>query len=121
MKLIIIIHILGLFIFNLMGLIGSHEWETIYYLWDKSVGAGFLIWVLLYNFCTKDKKWMIKPVMILAAVRFVWQMLVYFTGWDINNQWWLALFFVLLSAGAGYLVLHENSRGNKWLSKHLNI
>lgn len=121
MKLIIIFHILGLFAFNLMAVFGSNEWHTVYYLWDKSVGAGLLIWIMLYKYCDKKNKWMIKPVLILAGFRFVWQMIVYFTGWDVNSEWWLASFFILLSIGAGYLVLHEKSRTNVWLSKHMNL
>lgn len=117
MKVIIVLHIIGLFLFNLSGLLGSEEWKTFYYLWDKSVGAGFLIWILLYYASRKEVRWMIRPVLILASVRFAWQMVVYFTGWDINNQRWLALFFVLLSGGAGYMIIHENSPANVWLSK----
>ncbi len=120
LKLVVVVHILGLFVCNLLGLF-TRAWEQIYFYWDKSAGAGFLVWMVLYYAVSRDRKWIIRPVLILAVIRFIWQVIAYMKGWDINNEAWLALFFVLLSAGAGYLVLHEKSRANVWLSKHLNI
>lgn len=121
LKIIVILHLVGLFVFNLRGLIGDPFWEAGYFYWDKLVGAGFLVWLVLYFSVAKDRKWIIRPVLLVAIFRFSWQCGAYIAGWNINNQWWLALLFILLSVSAAYLTLAENSRPNLWLSKHMNI
>lgn len=115
----IAIHVVGLFIFNLLGLVHLYYWQTLYFLWDKSVGAGFLIFLVLLKYVPTGYKWIIRPVLILSAVRFIWQLIIYFTKWDVNNQWWLALFFVCLSGMTGWLIFHPKNRVNIFLSKHL--
>lgn len=121
LKLVVILHLAGLFIFNLLGLFGNKFWEAGYFYWDKSVGSGFLVWMVLYFSSSFDRKWIIRPVLIVSLFRFLWQVAAYINGWDINHEKWLALLFIVLSAAAGYLTLNENSRPNVWLSKHLNI
>lgn len=116
----ICLHVLGLTIFNTMGLLNK-QWTIGYFIWDKSVGCGFVIWMALYFTAPKNVKWMVRPVLLLSIIRFIWQILAYWQGWDINHQWWLALFFIILSLSAAYLTLKENSRPNTWLSKHLKI
>jgi hypothetical protein len=119
LQFLIAIHVVGLFVFNLFGLLGVSYWETIYFLWDKSVGAGFLIFFALLKAVKPEYRWIIRPVLVLSLVRFIWQFIVHFTKWDVNNQWWLAGFFVCLSGMAGWLIFHPKNRVNIFLSKHL--
>lgn len=119
-KVIISAHLLGLFTFNLFGVLNL-PWTTAYFFWDKSVGGGFLVWLLIYKLTHKADRWMIRPVLVISIFRFIWQAVSYIVGWNINNQWWLALFFILLSGGAMWLLYNEQTRINKWLTKNLNV
>lgn len=120
LKVIICLHLLGLIVFNLMGLL--HEnWTMAYYIWDKSVGSGFMLWYILYELVPYSNKWVIRPVLLLATIRFTWQIIAFAAGWTVNNQWWLALFFMLLTIGCGLLMFSSHSKVNRWLAKHLNL
>lgn len=112
LKTIISIHLFGLILFNTIGVLGNYYWEAGYFTWDKTVGAGFLIWLMLYWSVPRNQKWVVKPVLLLGICRFFWQVIAYAKGWNFNSQWWLALFFILLALAAGYLTLKENSLPN---------
>jgi hypothetical protein len=120
LKVIILIHVVGLIVFNLAGLLRT-DWYMAYFLWDKIVGAGWLVWLSIYYSVSYANKWSIRPILVVSVIRFIWLIIAILTGVDVNHQWWLALFFILLAGAAGYLTLKEDARANKWLSKHMNI
>ncbi len=121
LQIAIAIHLFGLFVLNLFASLDITGWVVGYYIWDKSFGAGCIIWLVLYELLPTYKKWIVRPVLLVSLLRSAWQILAYCIGWDLNNAIWLTVIFIVLTAAASYLTLNENSSGNNWLRKHLNL
>lgn len=120
-KIVVILHLLGLIFCNLEGVLGSYNWHTYYWLWDKAFGGGIFVFIVIYKLLRPVDRWIVRPVIIVCFVRLILQIVSYFTKVSINNDISVAISLSALCIAAGWLVLHENSRINVWLSKHLNI
>jgi len=82
---------------------GLPNW--IYYFWNK--GLDFMKWVVIYKLVDGRMRWVVKPVLIFALIRFIWDIVSYFTGLKVNNSVVVAILFMLLVTIFFYLFLKE--------------
>lgn len=118
-KIVISLYLVGLCIFYTAAIEHSRPWALAYYLWDKSVGGGFMLWYCIHFLYSH--KMITRPIVLFSLVRFIWELVSALTGISVNNSAIVAVLFLILSLVTGFLILKENSRPNLWLSKHLNI
>lgn len=83
----------------------------LYYGWDKSFGGGFLLWLAVYSL-TKDKH-LVMPVLILSIMRFVWEIISYFTGITVINTQAIAILFSFSIVCCLFLFLKDLSKWQK--------
>lgn len=107
---------LGL-VFTLLGLIGSEAWYKAYRIWDKADDCGFLFFLAIIYLVPLKERWIVRPLLILSAIRLLWIIFSSVKGIDMNDKWWLAFLFCSLCFVACILNLSERSRIHKWLSK----
>lgn len=99
------------------------EWHSVpnwvYYMWDKSTGAGFLIWVCLYKSVRFDSRKLIAPVVFFSFIRFLFDVVGFFGGPTASSEYRVAILFVFLVAVFYVLTLTSGNIFDKWLRKLL--
>ena len=117
LRLVISAYLFGLLVFLTMAIFGTPIWDYAYYMWDKTVGAGFLVWYLIYKSVAKDRK-IVAPIMWFSFIRFVWEVVSLSFSIHINNKWVISLLFIILIFITGYLCFRADSRMAKFLNKN---
>ena len=120
-KISVFVYCAGLFIFYLMGSFSMYDSlpNWLYYLWDKSFGAGFFVWLTLYCNVYKSDRKIIAPIVFFSLIRFIWDIISSLTNVSVNNENVVAVLFILLLVPMYVLTLTKGNFLDKWLSKHL--
>ena len=99
------------------------SWDSIpswlYYIWDKSFGGGFIMWLCLYWNVKSYDRYVVAPVVVFCFLRFLLDVFSAFTGITAANEWRVAALFILLIAVFYVLTLKRSNIFHKWISKLL--
>lgn len=117
-KIFIVGYLIGLLVFYTFAAFHQPVWAIVYYLWDKSVGGGFIGWAVIYKYA-KDYRVYTAYTLLLATIRFVWEIISAITGLSVNNSWAVSILFIATVLIISVFILRGDGRLNKWLSKHL--
>jgi hypothetical protein len=98
-------YITGLMIFLTTGLLDYNGFYPYYYLWDKAKDVIFLAAIL--RPIPFKERWAVKPILIYAIIRFVWEIIVTVTGWKINDVKAMAILFLAMLAVCLYLMVTD--------------
>ena len=99
----IVLYIIGLTVFYVEATFERWWWQELYYIWSKCLHL-VLFWGI-HQIVPREKKKIVFPVLIFSIIRFLWQVIVSITGWDINDARAVAILFTLLSIVCSYLTL----------------
>lgn len=94
----------GMFIFYTWGQV-NNEWHEWYFLWDKS--KDLLLLTSIYLVSSKPYKFGLICVVIFATIRFIWQIISYFTGANINNTVAIGWLFITLALIVSLVILKD--------------
>jgi hypothetical protein len=109
LRVAISLYLTGLLMFYSFAAFEITYWSWLYYGWDKLFGCSALLWyVVLIH--TKEKH-LVKPVFVFSIIRFLWEIMSYFTGVTVSNEIAIAVLFILLIAVCLYLFIKDL----KWL------
>jgi uncharacterized Tic20 family protein len=111
-------YLFGLLAFYVLARFGVDVWDWGYYIWDKAAGGSVLVWWALMKSNNRYRK-QIKMVLMFSMLRFVWEVVSFFTGLSVNNVVAVSVLFIVIVTVISYLCLHENGRLSKFLSKYL--
>jgi len=120
-KAFVSIYLLGLLICSFEGVIGSDEWLTWYYIWQKTFDGGVFVWFLLLKMLPRSQKWLIKPVFLFSIIRFLLTVSARIFNFDINSAPVVSGFSLILLITCAWLLISEQSRVNNYLTKYLNV
>jgi hypothetical protein len=114
-------YIIGLFVFYLFASFGQRAWDMSYFGWAKIFDVGLLMWAYLYFNGSTSMRKLAKWLYYFAVLRFVFDIQTFFTGVGVNNEPFVAILFVCLIVLASILLIRDNGKPTKWISKRLNI
>lgn len=112
-------YILGLFTFYLCATFDIYYWKWLYFGWSKVSDCGLIMWSFLFFHFKGEVKKVIRPLFLFSILRFFGDAQSWFTGIGVNNDFVIAVLFLVLSVVTGYLILRPNSKLNVFLSEHL--
>ena len=99
------------------------SWDSVpswlYYIWDKSFGAGFIMWLCLYKNVKFNDRYVVAPVVIFSFIRLLLDIFSFFTGVTAYNQYRIGVLFLFLTIVFYVLTLSRSNVFHKWLSKLL--
>jgi len=116
LKLAISTYLIGMLVFLTVADFTHPNWKYAYFVWDKVVGAGLVVWYLLYKY---TRKRFIVPVIFFSLVRLLWEAGSWIFSVHINNEWAVTALFCVLIVITGYLCLKPNGRVVKFLDKNV--
>lgn len=119
-KVFIVGYLVGLLVFYTFAAFHLPIWPIVYYLWDKSVGGSVMGWAVVYKYA-KEYRVYTAYVLLLATIRFIWEIISLLTRLSVNNSWGVAVLFIVTVLITSVFILRKDTRLNKWLSKHLFI
>ena len=96
LKILITGYLIGIMFFYSVAVFELPKWAFIYYSWDKLLDGGVFAWAALYDLSKQPIRPVIKPIFLFSVIRFLWEVVSYFTGVSINNEWVVALLFLIL-------------------------
>lgn len=114
-------YILGLLSFYISASFESYPWVAYYFIWAKIFDCGILFWSFLYYSGNEKIKKLVRWLYAFSIIRLLVDVQSLFTGIGVNNEPLVAICFVCLIIVASILLLKDNGKPSKWLSKHLNI
>lgn len=119
LRALILLYCIGLFVFYMF--LSFDKWHSVpnwvYYMWDKSVSAGFFIWLLLYKTVRFDNRKLVAPIVFFSLIRLIFDVVGFFGGPTASNEYRVAALFCFLLTVFYVLTLRRNNIFNKWLSK----
>lgn len=99
------------------------SWDSmpswLYYMWDKSFGGGFMLWICVYRSMKFYDRHIVAPVVIFCFLRWLLDVFGFFTGITASNEWRVAALFILLTIVFYVLTLSRGNIFDKWLSRLL--
>ncbi len=99
------------------------SWDSfpswLYYIWDKSFGCGFVMWLCLYRNVRFHDRYVVAPVVVFCFLRWLLDVFSALTGVTAANEWRVATLFILLTVVFYVLTLKRGNPFDKWLSKLL--
>lgn len=121
LRVLISLYCIGLFVFYMF--LSFSSWDSVpnwvYYMWDKSVSAGFFLWLCLYMNVRIDDRKIIAPIVFFSLVRLLFDIVGFFGGPTATNEHRVAILFVILLLVFYVLTLTGSNIFHKWLSKLL--
>lgn len=91
----------------------------LYYLWDKSFGCGFVVWLCLYiNVNSIDRK-VVAPIVFFSFIRWGLDLFGFISGITAYNEWRIAALFLGLLIVFYVLTLKKSNFADNFLDKHL--
>lgn len=97
-------------------------WDSLpnwlYYMWEKSFGVGFVMWLVLYINVKKERP-SLAPVVWFSVLRFGLDVFGFFTGITASSEPRIAVLFLALIAVFYVLTLRKHNICDKWLRKLL--
>lgn len=72
-------------IFSASAVFDTKWWDAIYFWYQDTAGAGWLVWLWIY-LREREYRGRTLPVFIYSILIFIWDILSYITGWGVNNQ-----------------------------------
>ena len=112
-------YILGLFALYFTYCIGINYPDWTYYTWEKTFGCSVFVWYTLLITAKKDRKHIV-VVLCISIVRFSWQALALFVkGIEPGDSWVVALCFMALLIGAGFILFRKEGTISKFLTQIL--
>jgi hypothetical protein len=116
LPIVVAAYLMGMMVFLVKAAFSIEIWEYCFYLWDKSVGGGFLVWYLIAKYSRQRR--LVIPVMWLAFARFLWEIVSLVFSIHINNPWGIMGLFMAFTITATYACLRRNSRISGFLDKN---
>lgn len=116
----IICYIVGLLIFYVCAIFDTYAWDVAYFGWNKLFDCGFMFWMSLYLILKEERK-VLKWLVRFAGIRFIWDTQSFYTGIGINNEFWMAVLFLILLSITAYFCFLPTGKAATFLSKHLNL
>jgi len=112
-KVAVVWFLMGLLFFYTAAVFKSYDAlpNWIYYCWAKFDSV--LMWIVVYELCRRDMRKIIFPVLIFSIIRFIWDIVSFFTGVSVNNSSAVGFLFMLLVTVIFYLYLKELIRWQK--------
>lgn len=111
----------GLLIFYVF--LSLSEWDSVpnwvYYLWDKSAGCGFLLWICLYKSVRFDNRKIVNPLVWFSILRFLLDVVGFIGGPTAASEPKIAVLFIALVVVFYVLTLRNGAIFDKWLTKVL--
>lgn len=95
-------YIVGLLVFHVWGQLDD-GWYEVYYIWDKAKDV--LLTKGLHLVSPPQYKDGLLCVVIFSLIRFLWQIISYFTGANINNTEVIGWLFIMLAFIAFLMML----------------
>lgn len=111
-------YIFGLLTFYTYATFDSEYWPIVYFAWAKIADCGILAWIVIYYTSNKLTKKIIRPLVAFSFIRLAIDIQSFFTGIGVNNEWLVALAFLLLTISMGILIFINDSKISKFLNKH---
>lgn len=121
LKVLIWCYVFGLLTFYVYALFGTKAWDIAYFAWAKVADCGILAWSVIYFNSEGVRKRMVQPLFIFSFVRLAADIQSYFTGVGVNNEFAVALIFLILIVVTGVLVFMRGTATPNFFNKHLNI
>lgn len=116
LPLVIAAYLIGMMVFLVKAAFDVVVWEYAYYAWDKSVGAGFVVWYLVAKYSRQRR--IVMPVVWLAFSRFLWEIFSWLCPLPINHPIAVIILFMILTIAAAYACLNKDSNIAKFLDKN---
>lgn len=114
-------YLIGLLTFYVFAVFNTMAWDLSYFGWAKIFDGGILIWGSLYYTLKKPYQNWVKWIYVFSFLRLASDVQSCFTGIGVNNTVSVAVLFVCLILIVCYLIIIDDSRLNKWLSKKLGL
>lgn len=109
-------YILGMITWYTSAIFGYYnDWVWAYYWWDKLFGASVFAWLTIYFCLDKMRKRIVLPLVLFLIVRFVWDIISYFTGVSVNNEWGVAALFLALIGVISYYAFKQFQKIKRYL------
>lgn len=87
--------VIGLLVFTYSADFNQYAWQVSYSLWDK--GKDLLLFYILYRMMPKKVGTKLRPVIWLALVRVLWEIVSCTTGININASLPVSILFITYS------------------------
>lgn len=118
MKWVIGAYLVGLLYYYTLYSI-PHSWvDNTYYLWDKSVGGGFIWWFIAREIAI-EHKFQAKVVFYFSLLRFVWEIISVITGIQASSEKSVAISFVVVVFIIGIMCVSPKSRFCKFVDRKM--
>ncbi len=91
----------------------------LFYMWDKSFGAGFIMWLCLYRNVKANDRYVVAPIVVFSFIRLALDVFSFFTGVTAYNQYRVGVLFLFLTVVFYVLTLNRSNIFHKWISKIL--
>lgn len=119
LRLLIWCYIFGLLTFYTYAVFDTRAWDIVYFGWSKIGDCGILAWIVIYYNGNKALRKVIKPLLVFSFIRLAVDVQSFFTGIGVNNEWLVALVFLLLIVSMGILVFIRESKFYRFLNKNV--
>jgi hypothetical protein len=120
-KAAVALYCLCLLAFYLMGSFSYYHAlpDWLYYWWATFCGGSFLSWTVIYVLMPLPHRHNVASIVLFSAIRFLWDVISYFSGLSINNGQVVAFLFLILIVVMSVLTLKRGNFADRWLSKIL--
>lgn len=92
---------------------GVSKFDNIFFLWNNLFYGSIGAWLSLYFTGSAVVKAKVKYPLIFSCIMYGWELIVFFTGWDVNNPWAVMVCFIAVLIPIGYLMFREFKRLDK--------
>ena len=105
-------YIIGIVSFLTYANFGGAVWPEIFYVWDKVKDV--LLFAAAYALCPAKVKPFVRPVLIYAVIRFIWEIISAITGVTINDHRAVNTLFLVMAVVVAVLLIKDiEARWNK--------
>lgn len=118
------LYCVGLFLFYLCAAfsikgasLNISDW--CYYWWEKTAGASIIAWLALYLNVGSIERKIVAPVLAFTVIRLIADVVTYFTGIGTNNNFVVAVLFLILVGVFYVLTLRRGNIFDRFLSNIL--
>ena len=121
LKWFVVLFLLGMAVFTLAADFGTDLWDGIWAFWQNICYGSVLAWGSLYQELKGEKKSFVRPVYNYSVLLLIWEFTALFTGWSIDNELAVRIFFGITAILIGYIALKNDTRASKLFTKYLPL
>lgn len=123
-RFVVILYMAGLFYLYASYLNITPYPDDIYFIWEKTTSAGWIVWLLLFMVCKKYRAFPLWAF-IVTFIRAIWHIIAFIVlgAWkgkiQPGDDWRITLCFLIVLIGAGFMAFRYKNWFINSLDYHL--